>query len=90
MRCRLIAAIMNRMKNLGDELPEKKYLTAYRKRSILLSKRVTVHKVLAGEGESYEAVAVSIDDEGHLTVRDDGGMLHTLYSGEVSCRLTEE
>lgn len=87
LRCQLIAAVMNRMRKIGELLSARGYLAEYRERSIVLGKRVTVYKTMAGSGESYEAVAVGIDDDGHLLVRDDAGLLHTLYSGEVSVKL---
>lgn len=87
LRCKLIAAVMNRMQHIGEMLSDRGYLKEYRERSIVLGKRVTVYRTMAGSGESYEAIAVGIDDDGHLLVEDDTGAEHTLYSGEVSVKL---
>lgn len=84
---RLTAAVLNRMRSLGGLLPERAYLPAYRERSMLLGKPVTVYKTIEGDAEQYPAAAVGIDDDGRLLVRDASGELHTLSSGEVSIRL---
>ena len=54
----------------------------YRRRSFIIGERVTVLRA----GESYEATAISIGDDGALTVRTENGEERKLISGEVSIR----
>ena len=83
VRNRLAAEILNRM--LGAEtLPEEPELFArYRKRLMMLGKEITV---LQGS-DSYRAMALDVDPEGHLIVRKESGELVSLYSGEISIRM---
>ena len=55
------------------------WLDEYRKRSFIPGKKITV----TGPNDSYEAEAVSIDDDGHLIVNRPGAGSITLISGEV-------
>ena len=61
---------------------EQKMLEKYRQRMLLLGKPVLV----TGAEESYEAIAVEIDDTGRLIVKKSNGELIPLSSGEVSIK----
>lgn len=64
-------------------LPEKRFLEAYRARSVLIGKDVMVH---AGTG-SYPAHVIGIDDTAGLMVQLPDGTHRVLNTGEVSVRL---
>ena len=71
----LINAILN---ELGDYKMDN-YMEEYKNRSFIIGKEVTV---LAPD-KSYPAVAIDIDDDGHLVV-DCDGEIKVLSSGDVS------
>lgn len=79
----LVAAVVNTLQELVLKLPDNAFLSVYRKRSMLLGRKVVVHQ---GKN-SYSALAVSIDDEAHLVVQDEAGKQYTLSSAEISIRL---
>lgn len=58
-------------------------LSEYRRRSIVLDKRVEVRKIL---GEIYYATAKEIADDGSLVVERDDGVKERLISAEVSIK----
>lgn len=82
LRATLAGEIVRRFLPYYHALLSRAYLPAYRQRSILLGKDVTV---LSPQGE-YTATAVSIDDDCHLVIRRPDGTLEPLSSGEVSIR----
>lgn len=57
----------------------------YRKRSVILGKRVRVES----SGVSYDAIATEITDNGELLVKTDTGDVKKLFTGEVSIRFTK-
>jgi BirA family biotin operon repressor/biotin-[acetyl-CoA-carboxylase] ligase len=78
-RNRLAAEIINHMTAAENQPGEKEILDEYKKRLIVLGKKVTV----AGFDEKYEAAAVDIDDTGRLIVKKDNGEILALSSGEI-------
>lgn len=84
VRNRLSAEIINRI--LGFDAPpsEKEIFEEYRKRLMVLGKRITV---IQGQTE-YKATAIDIDPVGHLVVKKESGEVITLYSGEIRIQLT--
>ena len=61
-------------------------MAAYRARLMMLGQTVTVH-----EGErSYQALAVDLDDAGHLILQSPDGTRRTLSAGEISLSLTHK
>lgn len=64
-------------------LDQRTFLNAYRSRSAVIGRRVTV---MTGSG-SYRAAAIGIDDACRLIVRLDCGEIRYLSSGEISIRL---
>lgn len=84
LRPALTDAILARLLPAVDALPARTHLAAYRARSTLLGRRVTV---LPG-GEAVEVEG--IDDDAHLIVRCADGTLRALSSGEISVRPEEK
>ncbi len=58
-------------------------LSEYRRRSVILGRRVEVRKIL---GEVYPATVIEIADDGALMVERDGGVRERLISAEVSIK----
>lgn len=83
-RERLIAAIVNRLFDFADALPDRSFLADYRARSMVLGKRIRCIRA----STEFEATAVDIDDDGGLIVQFDDGTKRTLSSGEITIRPT--
>ncbi|MEG0615664.1 MAG: biotin--[acetyl-CoA-carboxylase] ligase [Oscillospiraceae bacterium] len=81
-RSRLAAEILNVFEPLYINLLDKKFMEEYVSRSNLIGKELTV---FCGES-SYKAVAIGIDGDARLIVRNNGGEEIALSSGEVSVR----
>jgi len=81
LRERLLAAILDRFYDYYTRFPEKAFLEAYRSRSLLTGKAVTVHR---GDLQ-YPARVLGIDDRCRLILEQDGRQT-LLESGEVSIR----
>lgn len=83
----LVAAFLNEFEPLyaciGDDAARRTVLAEYSARQILMNRRVRVE---AFNG-AYEAVAVGIDEDGALLVRDDDGKVARLCAGEVSLKM---
>lgn len=79
-RNRLIVEIANRMLDFGNQTDSKFILANYKKRLFMLGKKILV----TGINEPFEAVAIDIDDAGHLIVKMDTGKIISLAAGEVS------
>ena len=80
-RLRLAEEILNRFFAYYERLREREYMPAYRSRSSVLGRTVTI---LGEGGGPVEAVA--IDDDAALIVRTGSGELRRLFAGEVSVR----
>ena len=76
----LIAKIINRIMACRDQCDEKEILDKYRERLMMLGQNVLV----TGAGESYEAIAIDIDDMGCLIIEKDTGEPLSLSVGEIS------
>ena len=81
-RIELAAEILNNLKDMEEEIKNKKYLDIYRKKSNVIGRKVNVYY----GNESYEAEAIEIDDNAALVVKTNEGFKR-LNSGEVSIRL---
>ena len=88
-RSHLAAEVINRVVLFNGQRSEKGMqhcenvmLEKYRQRMFLLGKRVRV----TGVDEPFEAVAVDVDDAGHLVVKKNNGEQVLLFSGEVSIK----
>lgn len=82
-RSRLAAGFVKRFMEIYAELDSAKFVDDYRRRSIVLGRRVSV---ISGE-TPRPAEALDIDDECRLIVRFDDGETAALSSGEISIRL---
>ncbi len=85
MRCRLAAAVLDRLMDLYDRLPEEDCYEAYRSRSILIGRAIDI---LPLHGEPIPATAIDIEPDFSLRVRLADGTEKCLNSGEVSVRAT--
>lgn len=82
-RSRFCAELINEMNALYPQLESRAFMQESRARSNVIGRRVTVLK----GAQSYEALALDIDDAGSLVVRAMDGRVETLHSGEISLRL---
>ena len=86
-RNRLAAEVINRMASSAAAASSPNYsidlLEKYKKRLVMLNKRITV---VLPEG-NYQAKAVDVDESGQLIVQKDDGEICTLLAGEISTRL---
>ncbi|MCL2053070.1 MAG: biotin--[acetyl-CoA-carboxylase] ligase [Oscillospiraceae bacterium] len=82
-RNQLAAEITNRMLNFEARAENKELLCEYKRRLMMLGKRVFV----TGLKESFEATAEDIDDTGALIVKKDNGETLSLSSGEISLKM---
>ncbi len=79
----VISAILDEFYTLTHPLDKKAVLEAYKRASLVLGKEVTVYSA----SESYEAVAVDINEDAHLIVRTKEGEQKNLCAGEVRIKL---
>lgn len=84
MRNRLCAAIVREFFALYDHLTEHPHIDEYRRRSVVLGKKVTVLTI--GGGAERDAVVEGITDRCALRLRFNDGSLSELSSGEVRIR----
>lgn len=94
LRNRMASEVLARFLEYYDKLPEKTYLEEYRKRSVVIGKRVRIIQPEGAKipetksGASREhALAVGIDEWCHLQVRYDDGTTESLSNGEISIKL---
>ena len=80
----LCAEIINNFFDVHEKLEDKKYLDEYKEKSIIIGKEVDVY---VGENR-LSGVAVDIDDNANLVVKDEDGRLHSFGSGEARVRKT--
>ena len=78
-RNEMIAKVLKNM----EFSPTPEIMNEYRRRSYVIGKRV---KVLDGKSEKM-AMAVDIDSDGRLIVKDEYGVMHALSSGEISVKI---
>ena len=57
-------------------------LAYYREKMLYIGENITVHRL----GTSFSAVALGVDSDGHLMVKDENGKELALDSAEVSVR----
>lgn len=82
-RNRLAAELISGILLPAGSVKEKDLPARYRSRLMTLGRRVTVVQ----PRETYEALAVDIDEAGHLIVKTDAGDTRTLSSGEARVRV---
>ena len=81
---RLAVGILTRFFRDTDRLEERSFLREYRRRSILLGRKVSAVK----DGKKIRGTATTIDEEGGLCLLTPEGSV-TLRAGEVSVRLAD-
>jgi BirA family biotin operon repressor/biotin-[acetyl-CoA-carboxylase] ligase len=82
-RSELAAAITNELMAIIERLPDRGFLSDYRRCSLVLGKEITFTE----NGITKTAKAVNIDDFGGLLVKLDNGEETVLSTGEISVRL---
>jgi biotin-(acetyl-CoA carboxylase) ligase len=89
VKTRLLEAVLARFWEYYTALPEKRFMEAYRERSVLTGKTVSVFAPTDKERVRplYTATVLGIDEEGALLVRTAAGEEKRLTGGEVSLGL---
>lgn len=82
-RAEVISALVNKFKSYESDLFNKTFLSEYKERQIVLNRKV---KVIRGR-DTYNVVAIDIEDDGSLTVIHEDGKKESINSGEVSLKL---
>lgn len=83
-RNRLICEILNEIESEYANFQSKGFLAEYKKRSSIIGKEIVV---VSGETRS-SAIAIDIDENCGLVIKDSEGNIKVLRSGEVSIRKT--
>ena len=78
----LCAEIVNKFFDIYEHLDDKSYLDEYRSKSIIIGKDVDVY---VGD-EILSGIAVDIDANANLVVKDENGNLYTFGSGDARVR----
>lgn len=79
----IVAEILNNFMNYYKNLANKPFYEEYKKRMFLIGKHMTVY---SGK-DSYPAVAIDLDKELSLIVKDENGNIKKLNTGEVSIKI---
>lgn len=82
-RSELAGAIIEEVLNIMEELEEMSFLGEYRERSIVINQIVTVSQ----GSETYDAVALEINNQGALIVQTESGEQRMLNTGEISLKV---
>ncbi|MCL2841533.1 MAG: biotin--[acetyl-CoA-carboxylase] ligase [Defluviitaleaceae bacterium] len=80
-RNQLISEIINRIMSYENK-SDKDILIEYKKRMIMLGEDI----IVTGSNQSYNAIALDIDEEGRLIVQNETDEIITLSSGEIKVR----
>ena len=83
LRCRLAAAVLDRLMDFYAKLPDEDCYEAYKSRSCLLGREINI---LPLGGEPIPATAIDVEPDFSLRVRLADGTEKLLNSGEVSVR----
>ena len=83
-RFELLESILSHLKKLYQEFDKAAVVEAYKKRCVILGRRVRVAK---NSGEEFDAFVQEVDADCHLIVKDDAGKPYVLDSGEVKILL---
>ncbi len=79
----IVAEMLNNFMNYYKNLASKPFYEEYKKRMFLIGKQLTVY---SGK-DSYPAVAIDLDEELSLVVKDENGNIKKLNTGEVSIKI---
>lgn len=85
VRNKLASAVYRHLMQICDGLPDRSYLEEYRRRSIVIGKRIRYTQ----KDSWKEATAIGVDDAGGLVVIDSLGEQSVLSTGEITVRLHE-
>ena len=83
LRNRLIAAVLDRLLDYYEKLPEVTFYEDYKSRMFLMGKKILVHN---WDGNVRPARAMDLSPDFGLIVEYEDGTSETLHSGEVSVR----
>lgn len=90
LRCQLAAEVLNQFVLIYPQLTERKFMDAYRKRSFLIGREVTLIRADHTADMDLPAVRViDVGDDAQLIVQLADGTLQEISSGEVSVRMAE-
>ena len=81
-RSQLAGSILNHFFSFYPNLAEKPFFADYRKRSLVLGQPITILE----RGQTRPAVALDLEEDFSLRVREEDGTVRCLSSGEVSVR----
>lgn len=81
-RSQLAGSILNHFFSFYPNLAEKPFFEDYRKRSLVLGQPITILE----RGQTRPAVALDLEEDFSLRVREEDGTVRCLSSGEVSVR----
>ncbi|MBQ7017216.1 MAG: biotin--[Firmicutes bacterium] len=88
LRCRLAAEVLNQFMKIYPQLTEKKFMDAYRKRSLLIGRKVQLMQAdHAADLELPPVRVVDVGDDAQLIVELSDGSLKEISSGEVSVKM---
>ncbi|MBQ7836090.1 MAG: biotin--[Clostridia bacterium] len=80
----LAAAVAKKLLYYCDALSERKWIDEYRRRSLVLGEKINYTE----GGEVKSALAVAIDENGGLVIRENG-VERTLFTGEITVRVAD-
>ncbi len=89
-RERFVCAFLERFFHYYSMLPKRDFMAEYRRRSLLIGKKVRVHNAAfdtAKTGEGTEALCLGVDEDGALLVLYENGESACLTAGEVTLSL---
>ncbi len=90
LRCRLAAEVLNQFMLIYPRLTERKFMDAYRKRSFLIGREVTLIRADHAANIDLPPVrVVNVGDDAQLIVEMPDGCQQEISSGEVSVRMAE-
>ncbi|MCR4604393.1 MAG: biotin--[acetyl-CoA-carboxylase] ligase [Eubacterium sp.] len=88
-RNELAASVIAHMYDLYEALPDKSYLEEYKKRSLVLGKRIRFGASPDATENTTEGVATGITDDAGLIVKLDDGTEQILHTGEITLRTVD-
>ena len=87
-RNKIVARVISHLLKFYDEMENggqvNEMISAYKEKSLLIGKKVTVNPTAGIGGNGYKATVFDITDGAELVVEDESGNKKTLHSGEVS------
>jgi len=84
-RNKLVAAVIDEVLGVAEELSDRSFIPEYKRRSMVLGKNI---RVISKDTQRFAKV-LDIDNNGGLSVRMEDGSVTVLNSGEISIRPME-